>query len=385
MFFQPAGVFPGLAAYRPLRTVAFIALIFYALSEKETDRKFLEADETKYYFGFVIMQIISAAVFWLSHGYYILNDWLKTSIIYFLIIKLGNSIQRIEHILLMIVSGITYLSVYSITNYFKEHNAGNVEALARGFGWFDGTNDIAMILVSMVPFLFYFITTCENKLKKIIFMCILVMFSYNIMITGSRGGILGFIVTSSLCVIFSRLISTPQKIIAIVLVIAFAIPVGIEIIQQRSDIVAGSYSQDDSAQNRIIQWKAGARMVLSHPLLGVGPEKFSDFSEDYGGIRNLAPHNTIVQVIAETGIIGGLFFILMNFFALKDAYIFIKDETIQARYEGELLLYRYLSYSLIGFWVCAFFSNRNQSYILYVTIAIMIATKFLFFEESEES
>ena len=384
MFFQPVGYFPELGAIRPLRTTAFIALISYILAGEKSERKFFEAKETKAFLGFVIVQIISASFLWLQYGYEMANSWVKTGIIYFLIVMLCNHYKRVEWIFLAIISGIVWLSKYSVTRYFQEHALGNDSWRARGFGWFDGTNDIAMILVAVIPLAFYFIETRPNFLIKGLFASFIGLFSVNLMLTGSRGGLLGFLATSSLCVIGSKTLLKPLKIVVFVLAFALAVPMGINIVKQRSDVVQGSYTQDESAQNRIIQWKAGIQMLIHNPLFGVGPEQFPHFSRDYGGIANLAPHNTVIQVFAESGFPGGILFILMSYFILKDFRFYVRDPVLEETHETELTLYRYLSYSLIGFWVCAFFSNRNQSDILYVTMALIVAVKFLFHENEND-
>ncbi len=383
MFFQPVGYFPALEAIRPLRTIAFIALISYILTGEKSERKFFEAKETKAFLGFVVIQIISASFIWLQYGYEMANSWLKTGIIYFLIVMLCTHYKRIEWIFLAIISGIVWLSKYSISRYVLEHSLGNDSWRARGFGWFDGTNDIAMILVAVIPLAFYFIETKQNILIKGLFVSLIGLFSVNIMLTGSRGGLLGFLATALLCVVGSKTLIKPIKIVTFFLAITLAVPIGIKIVKQRSDVVQGSYTQDESAQNRIIQWKAGIQMLIHNPLFGVGPEQFSHFSSDYGGIRNLAPHNTIIQVFAESGFPGGILFILMSYFILKDFRFYVRDPVLEETHEIELTLYRFLSYSLIGFWVCAFFSNRNQSDILYVTMALIVAVKFLFHENEK--
>ncbi|MBN2009301.1 O-antigen ligase family protein [candidate division KSB1 bacterium] len=276
-----------------------------------------------------------------------------------------------------------FLSKYSIINYFQlktidpnfEQEHALVSFRATGFGWYEGSNDLAMILVATIPFLFYFFEAKKNYLIKFISIAVVVLFSYNLMITGSRGGILGFLTIVILTVFSAKKINKPLKIAFLSVAIVGAIPIGLKIVQQRSDVVDGSYTQDASAQDRITQWKAGIKMLILNPLTGVGPEQFPEVAGDYGGIRGLQPHNTIIQVFAETGFIGGIFFILMNVYAFKDIRFFLKVPNISQNALNDLLIYKYLSYTFIGFWVCALFSNRNQAYILFVVIAMMVAVK----------
>ncbi|OGR87675.1 MAG: hypothetical protein A3A86_04815 [Elusimicrobia bacterium RIFCSPLOWO2_01_FULL_60_11] len=68
--------------------------------------------------------------------------------------------------------------------------------------------------------------------------------------------------------------------------------------------------QDRYTTERLSFWKDGAKMLLAHPVRGVGMGSFSDAYPRYKsipGLRN-APyaHNEIVNTLCETGMIGGI-------------------------------------------------------------------------------
>ena len=82
---------------------------------------------------------------------------------------------------------------------------------------------------------------------------------------------------------------------------------------------------DASAEMRIENWKAGARMMIENPF-GVGSARFSEFVGDFGGHRGLAAHNTFIKVGGEAGFLGlycylGMFFItIKQLMALRKKY-----------------------------------------------------------------
>ena len=80
------------------------------------------------------------------------------------------------------------------------------------------------------------------------------------------------------------------------------------------------YKQEVTAYARIDYWKAGARMFIHHPLLGVGAGMFPDLYTSYGGWDQpwRVSHNTYVTAAAELGI-GGIFAYLgLLWFTIKD-------------------------------------------------------------------
>jgi len=64
---------------------------------------------------------------------------------------------------------------------------------------------------------------------------------------------------------------------------------------------------------RAVLWRAALRMIAAHPLTGVGPDNFRLEYGDYAGIANadsrVHSNNMYLEVLAGTGILGGLAFL----------------------------------------------------------------------------
>ena len=60
------------------------------------------------------------------------------------------------------------------------------------------------------------------------------------------------------------------------------------------------------SEKRFILWEAGIRMFLDNPLFGVGFGGFRDVRRSYG-IHGSMAHNSYIDILSETGIIGFLF------------------------------------------------------------------------------
>ena len=371
MFFQPVSLFPELDPYQPLRNSAIIAMIAYIIAGEKSENNFFMINTNKFFLLFILMQILSSTAVWLRAGIETFNLWIRYGIIYFLIVRSGLSTGKIRALSLMIVISIGYLSYYSFVEYFKNYEPG---LQAGGFGWYDNANDLAMILVCVMPLALLIAETSSSLLIKYLFMAISGVLSYNILLTGSRNGLLGLFTVGGLSLMLSKKIPGPVRISLFVLLSAAILTVGITSVLGRADLVG--LAGDASSENRKIQWQACMRMAVYNPLFGVGPGESPFHMKEYGGIQGLMPHNTFLQVFAETGIAGGIFFLLFVIFPLIEAIIYFRKKELTGAPETRpLVLYKYLSISLAGFCVCSFFSNRVEAYILYVLIALIIAVK----------
>lgn len=368
MFFQPTIVFPVLESYSPLKYTALVALVAYIASANKikSDVSFLSNRTNVYFLLFVVMQVISASHLWIMHGIDIVNFWFRYAIVYYLIIKLAITITKVKMIPVSIVFAIAYLSYFSLSKFVMEYEPG---VRAGGFGWYENSNDLSVILVSVIPFSFLLFETSSGFAKKGFYLILTGLFAFNLLFTGSRNGLLGLFTVGMLSIILSN-ISRSLRLGLVGLLCTAILGIGLASVLARDDLTG--LSGDQSSEHRLEQWRACRGMIKAHPFLGVGPNEATGEMANYGGIRGLPPHNTIIQVFAETGIPGGIFFLL---FGVSPLFTFCKNfkEYISTK-RMEYILYKYFCVSLTGFWICAFFSNRVQGYQLYVLVALVVAT-----------
>jgi O-antigen ligase len=82
------------------------------------------------------------------------------------------------------------------------------------------------------------------------------------------------------------------------------------------------YTAEDARESRLELWRAGGNMILAHPLLGVGSRRFGEFSRDYGEIshdnRGKNSHNTYIEVLACSGLLGFVPFVAMLTAAFRE-------------------------------------------------------------------
>ncbi|MCD6185775.1 MAG: O-antigen ligase family protein [Deltaproteobacteria bacterium] len=372
MFFQPVSVFPALAPYRPYRYSAIIALISFLLAGKKSDIPLLSVPNVRYFLLFATMQVISSSAIWLHGGIDTFkNIWLNLIIIYVIIVMSCTDEKKIKSIILMVVAAIFYLSYKSVSDVIINYHPG---LRPQGFGWYENPNDLALILTCTIPLAFCLWELSTSIIIKLFFIGVNSLFAVNMLLSASRGALLGLMAVGCMCLLFIKNVSKFIRLSILALLIVSIGTFGIATVFTRSDLIPGQLTGDDSSENRIVQWKACLRMVKAHPFLGVGPGESVYEMRNYGGIRGLVPHNTLIQAFAETGIPGGIFFMMCTIFPIWEAWTFFKLNRGNMSIPS-VIIYKYLIISLSGFWICALLSNRIYFSILYVTIALITAIR----------
>jgi len=365
MFLQPTAIFPWLEPYQPLRNSAILALVAYIFCGKKSNVSFFKNKINILFLLFIVTQIVSAAQIWLTGAWEIFNSWLKMGIIYFLIVKSVTNEKKVIFLTLSIVLGICYLSYYSISNFVVHYIPG---IRVGGFGWYEGSNDLSIILVSVIPLALLIANSIRSTILRYLFILLAGVLAFNVLFTGSRNGLLGLFIVGTISLLFFKKVPVFLKFMLMGIFLFAIITVGFTNILHRSDLSTG-FIGDSSSEDRLDQWKTGLHMLRQKPLLGIGPGEFASRAADYGGIRGLAPHNTLIQVFAETGLLGGIVFSLFSFLPLFELRQ-LKEKNVNA-----VNIYKFLFSALTGFWVCAFFSNRYEFYILYVLVALLVAVR----------
>ncbi len=140
--------------------------------------------------------------------------------------------------------------------------------------------------------------------------------SIGVISTGSRGGLLGLVAVMFVYLLRGR--NKAAGVIVLVLAALLFVALVPSNVNERY-MTIGEYQQDDSAMGRIYAWKAGLKMMATRPLTGVGVGCFETaFGTHYrppgfNSNRWIAPHNTLVQIGGETGVIGLAVYLYLYF------------------------------------------------------------------------
>lgn len=234
----------------------------------------------------------------------------KIVFFYFIASACITTERRAKVLYLVIVISAVYLTYWANDQYFTGHYFGRLEGPSGldGTGNYVDQNDFAMLFVVAQPFLWYLGSSFKSSFLR--WACWLVIpFSWNaVFLTGSRGGFLGLAVTILLISLRSK-----RRFLGLALIPAFIIVFlweGGGVMKGRMDRL-GEYQQNASAEGRLQAWRAAARMIVDHPITGVGLASFGPAFPHYSDKRPREAHNTLLQIAAESGVLAGAMYALI--------------------------------------------------------------------------
>lgn len=236
-------------------------------------------------------------------------------------------------------------------------------------------NDLAMILVTLVPFAIacFFSGKLTAKLFSGITIIVMLIALFK---TGSRGGFIGLLAVGVFFLLtsFSR-ITKFKKFVVLALVIAVSVSVASQSLWDRfGDVLSGQdYNlrmDDDEVVGRLEIWKSGLELLLKKPILGVGPGQFATaMGLTHGQYSWLTAHNSFLQVALELGLPGLLVFLLLI------SRSWLNSQTAQlglvnAGRQGFILdLAVSNRIALVGYVACAMFLSQAYSVLVPIIFA----------------
>jgi putative inorganic carbon (hco3(-)) transporter len=243
------------------------------------------------------------------------SDVLKMAIGFFFIVNCTNTERRLRGVMWTVTVGGLLPAAGTLRNYLQ----GNLyEGRAAWVGIFANPNEVAYSLVVLLP-LAAFLATGLGLIPRLALLGLATVFVAAILVTFSRGGLVGLVAVMGLYAWRKRSIWFQGSM-------ALLIAAGL--------ILAGQYwsrgegfqnlNQDVSFQQRLATSQAGLAMFADHPLFGVGlgcsviawPLYAPQGLYTRGA---LVTHNTFVQALGETGVFGFAAFILFVGFGLYHA------------------------------------------------------------------
>jgi O-antigen ligase len=321
--------------------------------------------------GFIIsIGISQAANGWFGGALIYINNFLHVFIGYFLVAYLVNSEKKLRIFIIILILLTSFLAFEAIVQYMKgvsdlgisphieylddSHGVRVGEIIrVRGAGTFNDPNYLAVSLVLAIPFLLNGIMLGN----RIIPACIMLMIGYAIYLTNSRGGIIALVAT-----LFSYFIMRKKNVKGMIVGL---LVVGLILIFGPSRI-GNLSSTDPSSMGRLDAWYVGLKLLQSNPFFGTGASSFIDYN-------SVVAHNSIVQVLADMGLIGGFFFVGLFYFPMQNFLCIFSNEKKDAVIDNTRLLLISIMSGLIGMMVGLFFLSRTYVFPPYMMIALLNA------------
>jgi O-antigen ligase len=300
---------PAAEVLRPAKVVAGLALLAL-VGETIFGRRELHFSWAED--GLLVAFLAAAAVSCLTAlwpGYAVdgVADLAKMALTFFFLANRATSERALRGVIWMMVIGGLFPAAGTVKNYLQ----GNLdEGRAAWVGIFANPNEVAYALVILIPLAAY-LATPAGWVRRLTLLAISVLYVAAIYVTFSRGGLMGLVVVIGLTAWRKR--NRLLQALTVLLLVA-GLLVASRFWSRGEDF--SQLNNDVSFQQRLATSEAGIKMFLNHPLSGVGFGCSVIAWPLYApaGLYTrgaLVTHNTFLQVLSETGILGFVPFVLL--------------------------------------------------------------------------
>lgn len=286
-------------------------------------------------------------------------EYLRFFLIYLIVAGSLDSQQKIKWTGLVIAVLTAFIAYQGIVQINTGTNIAGMslyrdESRVRWVGVFDGSNTTCLAFLFAFPFALNRIFFNPGIFSKILYIALLSLLSVGIYLTESRGGFMSLLILIFFFISFHIKNKKGVIIGAVMAALIFTVA------------APGRFAVDDpekSSRGRISAWSEALDIVrYNDPLLGVGKGRFTEYSR-------IVAHNSFLQQLGETGLIGAFFWIGIFYCSFKGllgiAPKISADKASKVLYEENLLV-------LIGLVAATMFLSAEHE-LLYIAAALCAA------------
>ncbi len=373
---RPQDLIAELIPYRPalVLTVLMLLLIIFKYGGRLSAPMLLAGEGKKYLLFYAVMLIGIPFAYHRRVAFEsVMLGYINNILFYFICVVMVDSLDRLKRVLLILTACTLYYSFFTLTQ--GTMSAGRFFTYGAMFD----PNDIAYVLVSLFPLSFFYLLNNEGFFKKIAALITASASTVVILLTGSRGGVLG-LVAAGLATLFATgavvkrsyktLFVGAMAIAAIVMLASGSL--NVERYGTLTNLESDYNVSDEFGRFQI--WKRGAPLLAENPFTGTGvscfPIAIGYLRADIGEIPKWqVAHSSYVQVAVETGIVGiGLFFALIAS-SLRTLFRCSRARSCDGQLRTIAAL---LIVAFVGHLVAAFF--LTQGYSVFFTLFFAFST-----------
>lgn len=255
----------------------------------------------------------------------------------------------------------------------------------------------AVYLISISGWMFSYILTEKRKIKYLPAIAIILLTYYS----GSRTGLI--VVFIQLLVFLSITMSRKQKIIASVNILVSVVTISLFLLIFNQNTIfkdiskkiesldfKGNLKKNISNQSRFGIQYASLMVFTDHPISGVGfgqqafhAKKYypgwakrNNWEFEYIYLNSNEPsfppgYNLYTRLLAETGIIGTLTFLLLIYISIKQSLYFVRNRNNEVKILGITLLVTF-----VGLYINWFQIDTFRVYILWLSLCVLMKIQY---------
>jgi len=311
-YLGPETIYGTLAEYRIQFVIAILALIASLPSLREV--KLSRLSQTYAMIGMWVAVLLSYIFNGLGRfAADALLDFLPSALTFFLVLLNCKKKRHLQMIVFVLLSACLFTiyrgysailagnfdSPYLIT----AHDAAAPFPRLRGVSFINDPNDFSQLIASLIPCLFFFWAPKKFPRNFLFVLVPIGILLFGMFLTHSRGGIIAFLAVVTIA--GRRKIGTIPSVI---------IAGGLFVV---ATVIGWSGGRDisvGSGADRMEAWATGLQLIKSHPLFGVGFQRFAEYYV-------ITAHNTIVVCAAELGVFGLFFWVMFLIPTIRDTVV----------------------------------------------------------------
>jgi O-antigen ligase len=398
LFFRPQDQIPGMHHVHIAEMAAILgltAMTFINLSRRRPITRVTPELVGVFALGGVILATAPTS-FWPGGAVGVFTTLVTpVMFVFMLMVNCVTSPRRVERICWVIVLAFGYMCLWVILNYLRGTNmveGDRVQGPVGGF--FENPNDLALNMASFLPLALMYVKRPGPVFKRLLCAGIAVLMLTVMVLTKSRGGMLGTVAMLATFLLVSRSL-TPGMMIALVFSGMLVLPALPQSFWSRmASITDAEKDPTGSRAERKELLKLGWEVFLEYPITGVGAGQFQNMDIPGQPKRWRETHNALLQVASELGIFGVIAFkfLIVRGFAAASwtrrhlAWIYRKrsrkrtvdpEEDGLDQHEREFLQTHGAAMvaAMVGWFVCAFFASVAYNWTFYYVLGLSVTAR----------
>jgi probable O-glycosylation ligase (exosortase A-associated) len=313
-------LFGFMQSFQYVQIFAIITLTALVLNRNKETFRFQGNSTSSWMMLFVAHALICATLAYpgLVRNWELWGNVAKTVLFCLLMPVLATSRFRIHALVVMIVIGTSFHGVLDGLKYLNSAGSHKAQVIAK----FGDNNHLAMVLLMIVPLLYYLYLYSNRIWVRYGFLLTILLMVLAVVSTNSRGGLIGLFALAVWLVYRSRrrFVGTILVCLAALLVTQLASDSWV----QRMDTIQDA-QEDDSFQGRLQAWRVSAAIAQEHPFFGGGlraiqaPDVWIKFRDAPSLLAHIemppnagiarAAHSIWFEVLGDQGFLGLLIFV----------------------------------------------------------------------------
>ena len=277
-----------------------------------------------------------------------------------------DSVDRLRWVALSAIAGLAFASLHLLREWQK---AG----MTAGYrpGWVTGDpNYFSLSAIIVLPLAYFMLRRKGPRWERLFCQISLALGLVAFVLAASRGGLVALVVMGAFVIWHSkrraRNFAAAAAVLALVGVLAPSSPV--------TRLLEPARADEGSTNTRLALMRAGVRIFMDNPWMGIGVGNFKQGVSQYGGpeqaLKNVA-HNTYVEVAAELGLAGSVAFLATFYWSIRGAAD-VRRRAMLTRQRSLYLIALGLQTGLIGAVVGVFFLSALHVRLLWFAVILSI-------------